>query len=139
MSGTAWVGVVIGAVVLVAVAAVGIGGFATTNTTIVSEGATIAMPPADGSHGVVAGKYRSSSGFSVFGWDITPSTWEAQVMFVPPEGCFETEKDRVVAEGAFGDLVISRVDPLEDIVAFSDPASAFSHVLKGGEVVVDRS
>ncbi|MCB0991295.1 MAG: amidohydrolase family protein [Acidimicrobiales bacterium] len=56
-----------------------------------------------------------------------------------PALCHMQGRIGVVAEGAFGDLVISRVDPLEDIVAFSDPASAFSHVLKGGEVVVDRS
>ena len=44
----------------------------------------------------------------------------------------------VVAPGAFGDLVVSRVNPLDDIVAFSDPVSSLSHVVQAGQVVVDR-
>jgi imidazolonepropionase-like amidohydrolase len=44
----------------------------------------------------------------------------------------------VVAPGAFGDLVVSRVNPLDDIADFSDPISSLSHVIQAGRVVVDR-
>jgi imidazolonepropionase-like amidohydrolase len=44
----------------------------------------------------------------------------------------------VVAPGAFGDLVVSRVDPLDDITAFADHATALSHVIQGGHPVVQR-
>ncbi len=101
MSGTAWVGVAIVALILVGVAAVGAGGFATTSTTTSSEGPAMQLssPPADGSHGIVTGIYKSKSGVSIFGWDITSSTWEAQVMFVPPAGCGEPADTEVVADG----------------------------------------
>ena len=45
----------------------------------------------------------------------------------------------VVAPGAHGDLVVSNVDPLEDLVAFADHERAFTHVIQGGNPVVDRS
>ena len=45
----------------------------------------------------------------------------------------------VVAEGAQGDLVVSNVDPLEDLVAFADHERAFTHVIQAGIPVVDRS
>lgn len=45
----------------------------------------------------------------------------------------------VVAPGAFGDLVISKVDPLADLAAFSDHESAFAYVVQSGNIVVDRS
>jgi imidazolonepropionase-like amidohydrolase len=44
----------------------------------------------------------------------------------------------LVAPGAFGDLVVSRVNPLDDIGAFADPAVSLSHVVQGGRVVVER-
>ena len=44
----------------------------------------------------------------------------------------------VVAPGAFGDLVVSHVNPLDDITAFSDPVSSLSHVVQAGRVVVER-
>lgn len=37
--------------------------------------------------------------------------------------------------GAFGDVVISRINPLDDIGGLADPASCLTHVLKGGDVV----
>ena len=96
--------VVVGILVLVLVAGVavfGAGGFVTSTTSTSSEGVAVTPPPADGSYGVVVGNYQSKNGFSVFGWDFTPSKWEAQVMFVPPAGCPEPEDVdlTVVAEG----------------------------------------
>ncbi|HEY5662970.1 MAG TPA: amidohydrolase family protein [Ilumatobacter sp.] len=43
----------------------------------------------------------------------------------------------VIAPGAFGDLVVSRVDPLEQLASFAEP-TAFSHVVQAGRVVVER-
>ena len=45
----------------------------------------------------------------------------------------------VIAEGAHGDLVVSTVDPLEDLAGFSDVATSLTHVVQAGRVVVDRS
>ncbi len=44
----------------------------------------------------------------------------------------------VVAPGAFGDILVSRVNPLDDITAFSDPAGSLSHVVQAGRIVVER-
>ncbi len=43
-----------------------------------------------------------------------------------------------LAPGAFGDVVVSRVNPLEDLATFADPSVAFTHVIQGGRIVVDR-
>lgn len=44
----------------------------------------------------------------------------------------------VVHPGAFGDLVVSKVNPLENIVKFADHKTSISHVIKAGEIVVER-
>lgn len=44
----------------------------------------------------------------------------------------------VLAEGAYGDVLVANVDPLADIVAFSDVQSSLTHVVQGGRVMVDR-
>jgi imidazolonepropionase-like amidohydrolase len=44
----------------------------------------------------------------------------------------------LIAPGAFGDLVVSRVDPFADIVAFADVDASLSHVIQAGRVVVER-
>ncbi len=44
----------------------------------------------------------------------------------------------LIAPGAFGDLVVSRVDPLADIVAFADVDASLSHVIQTGRVLVER-
>ena len=41
----------------------------------------------------------------------------------------------VLAPGAVGDVVVSRVNPLDDIVAFSRHETALSHVVQAGHVV----
>jgi hypothetical protein len=38
----------------------------------------------------------------------------------------------LIAPGAFGDVVVSRVDPLVDIVGFADVDSSLSHVIQAG-------
>ena len=44
----------------------------------------------------------------------------------------------LIAPGAFGDLVVSRVDPLADIIAFADVDASLSHVIQTGRVLVER-
>lgn len=40
--------------------------------------------------------------------------------------------------GAYGDVVVSRVNPLDDLRAFANPTTALSSVIQGGEIVVER-
>jgi imidazolonepropionase-like amidohydrolase len=58
---------------------------------------------------------------------------------VNPRLCRLEGRVGVVAPGAHGDLVVSTVDPLDDLVGFADHERAFTHVIQGGNVVVDRS
>ncbi len=44
----------------------------------------------------------------------------------------------VIAEGAHGDVIVSTVDPLADIVAFSDVGTSLTHVVQAGQVVSER-
>jgi imidazolonepropionase-like amidohydrolase len=44
----------------------------------------------------------------------------------------------VLREGAFGDVVVSRVNPLDDLHGFADHERAVSHVIQGGNVVLSR-
>ncbi|MDX2379276.1 MAG: amidohydrolase family protein [Acidimicrobiia bacterium] len=44
----------------------------------------------------------------------------------------------VIAPGAYGDLLVSRVDPLLDLAAFAEPENSISHVIQSGRPVVDR-
>ena len=65
--------------------------------------------------------------------DILRSMW-----VVNPELCHLTGKIGVVAPGAFGDVVVSKVNPLDDIVAFSSHETSISYVVKDGKLVVSR-
>ena len=65
--------------------------------------------------------------------DILRSMWVTNT-----ELCHLTGQIGVLSPGAFGDIVISNVDPLQNIVAFSDYEKSISHVLKGGVVVVGK-
>ena len=65
--------------------------------------------------------------------DILRSMW-----VVNPELCHLTGKIDVVAPGAFGDVVVSKVNPLDDIVAFSSHETSISYVVKDGKLVVSR-
>lgn len=57
---------------------------------------------------------------------------------VNPRLCHLEGRIGIVTPGAFGDLVVSRVDPLDDITAFADHGTALSHVIQGGTPVVER-
>lgn len=88
--------------VVIAAAAVfvgGIGGLRVSTSVVEGEQVEIASPPADGSRGVVLNAYKPKDGWSLFGWEITSSEWEAQVMFVPPAECLEPADEIVVATG----------------------------------------
>ncbi len=65
--------------------------------------------------------------------DVLRSMWIETAKLCHLEG-----KIGVVSEGAYGDIVVSRVNPLEDLQGFANPTTALSHVVQGGEVVVER-
>lgn len=65
--------------------------------------------------------------------DILRSMW-----VVNPELCHLAGKIGVVTPGAFGDLVVSNVNPLENIVKFADHQNSLSYVIQRGNVVVKR-
>lgn len=44
-----------------------------------------------------------------------------------------------IAPGAHGDLVLSRVDPIDDLVGFADHERALPRVIQAGLPVVDRT
>ena len=66
--------------------------------------------------------------------DVLRSMWVVNAQLCHLEG-----RVGVVAPGAFGDLVISNIDPLDDLAAFAEHETAFSHVVQGGRIAVDRS
>ena len=65
--------------------------------------------------------------------DVLRSMWIETAKLCHLEGKIGT-----LAPGAFGDVVVSRANPLEDLRGFANPTTAFSHVVQGGEVVVER-
>lgn len=65
--------------------------------------------------------------------DVLRSMWVTTARLCHLEGQIGT-----VSPGAFGDLLVSKVNPLENLVGFSDPVSALSQVIQAGRVVVDR-
>ena len=65
--------------------------------------------------------------------DILRSMW-----VVNAELAHLTGKIGVVAPGAFGDILVSNVNPLENIVKFADHATSLTHVIQGGKVIVSR-
>ncbi len=64
--------------------------------------------------------------------DILRSMWETNSRLCHLEGRIGT-----LTPGALGDVVVSRVNPLEDLTSFADPASAFTHVIQGGRIRAD--
>lgn len=66
--------------------------------------------------------------------DILRSMWVVNAAL-----CRLTGKVGVIEPGAFGDVVVSAVNPLDDIVAFADYPRSITHVVQGGKLVVDRS
>ncbi len=66
--------------------------------------------------------------------EVLHSLWQVNAKLCHLEGKIGT-----LSPGAFGDVVISRIDPLDDLAAFAQPETAFTHVIQGGNIVVDRS
>jgi len=65
--------------------------------------------------------------------DVLRSMWVTNAALCHLEG-----KIGVLAPGAFGDVVVSRVNPLEDLDSFAEPTNALSTVIQGGTVVAWR-
>lgn len=65
--------------------------------------------------------------------DVLRSMWVTNARLCHLEGQIGT-----LETGAIGDVLVSRVNPLEDLVAFSDPEAALVKVIQSGRVVVDR-
>jgi|GEM_PF-4254903 len=65
--------------------------------------------------------------------DVLRSMWQTNSQLCHLDG-----RIGVVAPGAYGDVVVSRVNPLDDLHSFADPTAAFSHVIQGGRIVVER-
>ncbi len=66
--------------------------------------------------------------------EVLRSMWIVNAQLCRLEG-----KIGVLRPGAFGDVVISNVDPIDDIDAFARHETALSHVIQGGNLIVDRS
>lgn len=65
--------------------------------------------------------------------DVLRSMWQTNATLCHLPGQVGT-----LTPGAHGDVVVSRVNPLEDLNAFSNPETAFSHVIQAGRVAVER-
>lgn len=59
--------------------------------------------------------------------DVLASMWQVNPRLLRMEGMIG-----VIAPGAYGDLVISRINPLEDIVGFAQHETSITHVVQGG-------
>ena len=66
--------------------------------------------------------------------DVLRSMWTVNAQLCHLEG-----RIGVIAPGAHGDVVISDVDPLDDLTAFARHETALTHVIQHGNVMVDRS
>lgn len=66
--------------------------------------------------------------------DVLRSMWTVNAQLCHLEG-----RIGVIAPGAYGDVVISDVDPLDDLPAFAQHETALTHVIQHGNVMVDRS
>lgn len=66
--------------------------------------------------------------------DVLRSMWVVNAALCRMQG-----RIGVVAPGACGDLVLSRVNPLDDLVTFSDTTRSLSHVFQAGRPVVVRT
>lgn len=58
---------------------------------------------------------------------------------VNAELCRLVGKIGTIKPGAFGDVVITNVNPIENIVGFADYEKSITHVVQGGKLVVERS
>jgi len=58
---------------------------------------------------------------------------------VNPRLCKQEGRIGVVAPEAHGDLIVSKVNPIDDLTGFADHEQAFTHVLQAGTPIVDRT
>ncbi len=65
--------------------------------------------------------------------DVLRSMYVTNVRLCDLEG-----KVGTVSPGAYGDLVVTDVDPLEDLAALADPEAALAAVVQSGHLIVDR-
>lgn len=61
--------------------------------------------------------------------DVLASMWQ-----VNPRLCRMEGKIGVIAPGAFGDIVVSKVNPLEDLTSFAQHETSITHVVQGGVI-----
>lgn len=66
--------------------------------------------------------------------DVLRSMWTVNAQLCHLEG-----RIGVLRPDAFGDIVISNVDPLDDLAAFARHETAIRHVIQNGNPVVDRT
>jgi len=66
--------------------------------------------------------------------DVLRSMWNVNARL-----CRLEDRIGVLKPGAFGDVVISNVDPLEDLPAFAEHETSLSHIVQHGQLIVDRS
>ncbi len=66
--------------------------------------------------------------------DILRSMWVNTAKLCHLEGRIGT-----ITPGAHGDVVVSNVNPLEDLVAFANHETALTQVIQGGRIAIDRS
>lgn len=66
--------------------------------------------------------------------DVLRSMWVTNA-----ELCHLSGKIGVLAPGAFGDVVIASVNPLDDLAAFAEPTRSISTVIQAGTPVMQRS
>ncbi len=66
--------------------------------------------------------------------DVLRSMWTVNARLCHLEG-----RIGVLQPGAFGDIVISNVDPIDDIGAFAQHETALTHVIQNGGLIVDRT
>ena len=59
-----------------------------------------------------------------------------EASFVPRTSCARPQNPH--ARYYHGDLVLTDVDPLEDLAALADPEAALAAVVQGGRPIVDR-
>lgn len=58
---------------------------------------------------------------------------------VNPQLCRLEGRIGVLTPGAFGDAVISNIDPFADLAGFTQHETALTHVIQHGNVAVDRT
>jgi imidazolonepropionase-like amidohydrolase len=58
---------------------------------------------------------------------------------VNPSLCRAEGRIGVLTPGAAGDVIVSTVDPLDDLGTFADTTTSLTHVLQAGHLVVDRT